>query len=81
MQYLFYFVTACALMILTACGNGGKDYASSAACQAKGIKPGTKEFDNCVMEEKMTRLSKEQQEREDMQEQRQQQEILFRPAR
>jgi len=78
MQYLFFFVMACALVMLTGCGPQGTDYEASAACQTRGEQPGTKAFDDCVKEERMNRLSRQMQEREEIQRQREEQQKILR---
>jgi hypothetical protein len=78
MQYIFFFVVACALLVITGCGGNGKDYTSSAECQAQGKTPGTKEYDDCLIIEKMNRLRAEQDERDKQQDLREQQQMIFR---
>jgi hypothetical protein len=80
MQYIFLFVVACALMVLTGCGGTpDKDYEASVHCQDLGYQPGTKGYDDCLTEEKMQRLLQEQEARQEMQEIRHQQQLMANP--
>lgn len=51
-----------ALAALAACGPTQKDYESAARCKALGHVAGTKEYDQCVYEERMQQMMKEQRE-------------------
>lgn len=48
------------LFLLAACQPPAKDYESTARCQELGYKPGTVEYDNCVKEERASRLLQKQ---------------------
>lgn len=78
MQYLMFFMLACVLTILTACGPQPRDYKTSALCQDKGYKPGTQGYDDCMKEEQMLRLQEELERREEMQRQREEQQRILR---
>jgi len=49
-----------AFVILSACATPKKDYESIARCQELGYKPGTSLYDQCLKEEKASRLLQEQ---------------------
>lgn len=65
---------ACAigcLLALSACDGGArKDYDSAARCQSLGQQPGTAEYDQCVDDEKLSRML--QQQRQDYERMKQQ---------
>jgi hypothetical protein len=53
MQYLFYFITACTLMVLTGCGHTNDELAPWARCQGLNFNFGTHEYEKCVDEEEI----------------------------
>ena len=50
-----------ACLIVTACANNGKkDYDASARCYERGYKAGTDAYDQCVKDERASRMLEEQ---------------------
>lgn len=47
---------------LPGCADNTKDYDAQARCQALSLKPGTEQYNNCIREEKMQKMLRQQRE-------------------